>query len=379
MNPPQTFLKLLHLVDSLHAGGMENIVAQVCNGLEPGRFEPAVCCLTRGGPFEERLRPEIARANLGKPPGFQWRSVLALRRLLRKGDFDVVHTHHLGGLIYAALARGLARRPRIIHSEHIILHGWELERRRIWQRRLFYRLADRVFTLTRQQRDQLDALGLGHPGLFILPNGVDCNRFQPLPAARRAALRTRLGLAPDAVWFGKVARFATAKRHRLLIDAFERAAQSRPALRLLLVGDGGVEKEGVLARIAASHMRDRIHWAGLQNDPAPWYQAMDALVIASDSEGMPNAALEAMACGVPLVANTACGVEEVAAPETHGWIAPMPGAAELAAALAAAAEAGHAERERRGGAGRAHVEREFSLRIMLERYSRLYLGEEDAR
>ena len=351
---------------------MENIVTQVCNALDPQRFEPAVCCLTRSGPFQDRLRSGVACTSLDKPPGFKWQTVLALRRLLHSGQFDVVHTHHLGGLIYMALARGFARRPRIIHSEHIILHDWELHPRRIWQRRFFYRFAHRVFTLTQQQKTQLLALGLQHPRLFVLPNGVDCTRFKPLAASERPALRAQLGLEPEAIWFGKVARFATAKRHDLLISAFEMAAASCPALRLLLVGDGGVEKDAVLARLAASPLRERMHWAGLQNDPVPWYQMLDALVIASESEGMPNAALEAMACGLPLVANTACGVEEVALPDAHGWIRPLTGVDELAQALTEAATATPSNRTQRGAAAREHVENAFSKTLMLERYAGLY-------
>lgn len=351
---------------------MENIVVQVCNGLDQRHLDPTICCLTRSGPFQARLRPEIACFSLNKPPGFQWRSVLDLRRHLRDRNITVLHTHHLGGLIYAVLARGLSKWPRIIHSEHIILHDWELQPRRLWQRRFFYRFARRVFTLTRQQHDQLLALGLRHPRLFILPNGVDCDRFAPLPPSERAALRTRLGLDPNAIWFGKVARFAAAKRHAMLIDAFEQAAHSCPTLRLLLVGDGGVEKDAVLNRVASSPFRERIHWAGLQNDPVPWYQALDALVIASESEGMPNAALEAMACGIPLVANTACGVEEVARPHLHGWIQPLPGVPELAQALSEAALVSPAERAHRGAAARTHVQSTFSKSLMLERYAELY-------
>ena len=69
-------VKLLHLVDSLHAGGMENIVVQVCNGLDPARFEVAVGCLSRSGPFQARLRPGLTCVSLDKPPGFSWRAVM---------------------------------------------------------------------------------------------------------------------------------------------------------------------------------------------------------------------------------------------------------------------------------------------------------------
>lgn len=362
---------LLQIVDSLNAGGMENIVVEVCNRLDPARFKVTVCCLSGSGPFARRLRPEVRVVALEKPSGFSWQAVRALRNLLKTGAYDVVHTHHLGGLIYAALARGCARRPRIVHSEHIILHDWELERRRLWQRWLLYRAAQCVFTVSSQQMDQLRCLRLRHPHMFTLTNGVDGERFQPSPCSKQE-LRRRLGLPEDGLLLGKVARFATAKRHGALIEAFERATARRPDLRLLLLGDGGIEQENVLARIAASPAKNRIHWAGLQQDPAPWYQAMDVLVIASDQEGLPNAALEGMACGLPLLANAACGVREVAQDGEHGWIGDFSTVARLAAALDRVAGLSPDDLQKTGAAAAGHVHARFSMAGMLEKYDRLY-------
>ena len=366
-------VRLLQVVDSLNAGGMENIVVEVCNRLDPARFEITVCCLDRLGAFAERLRAGVRRVELRKAPGFRWKYVSALRGVLREGAFDVVHTHHLGGLIYAALARFGLGGPRVIHSEHIILHGEELGRRRLWQRRLLYRFAAScIFSVSGQQLDQLRVLGLTHRAMFTLPNGVDCGRFRPLEGERKPELRQRLGLYPDGFWLGNVARFATAKRHEALVEAFEQAIAKRPAMRLLLVGDGGSEKERVLARIAASPARERIHWAGFQQDPAPWYQAMDALVVASSFEGLPNAVLEGMACGLPVLANDACGVRELARDGHHGWVGDFSTVEKLSAGLARAAGESPDGLARMGAAAAEHVRSEFSMETMLGKYDHLY-------
>lgn len=370
-------IRLLQIVDSLHQGGMENIMVQVCNRLDPGRFEITVCCLSRTGPFAERLREGIKLVSLEKAPGFSLATVKALRSLIHQGNFDLIHTHHLGGLIYTGLARlkPAVARPRLIHSEHIILHGEELSWRRILQRKLLYRLASCVFTVSSQQLDQLQALGLTHRRQFTLRNGVDGARFHPLAREKRAEHRQKLGLDPDRFWIGKVARFAALKRHQPLIEGFERAARENPALGLLLLGDNGSEKERVLAQIAASPVRDRIVWAGLQQDPLPWYQAMDLLVIASESEGMPNAALESMACGVPVLANEVCGVREVAGDGSHSWIEDLGSADLIASSLARISALPAPVLAATGVAARLHAETELSLEAMMERYRRLYSGE----
>jgi glycosyltransferase involved in cell wall biosynthesis len=370
-------IRLLQIVDSLHQGGMENIMVQVCNHLDPERFEITVCCLSRTGPFAERLREGIELVSLEKPPGFSFGAVKALGNLIRKGNFDLIHTHHLGGLIYTALARPkpAASRPLIIHSEHIILHGDELSPRRIFQRKLLYRLASCVFTVSSQQLEQLHSLGLTHQCQFTLRNGVDGVRFHPLPRGERAAHRQQLGLDPDRFWIGKVARFAALKRHQPLIEGFEIAARENPEIGLLLLGDGGSEKDTVLARIDSSPVRDRIIWVGLQQDPVPWYQAMDLLAIASESEGMPNAALEAMACGVPVLANEVCGVREVAGDGSHSWIEDLGSSELIAATLSRISALPPAELTSAGESARRYSEIELSLDAMIERYRQLYSGE----
>lgn len=371
---PNRKVRLLQIVDSLHQGGMENIMVQVCNALDPRDFEITVCCLSRTGPFAERLRPDVRVVSLNKPAGFSPATARRVRGLLKEGSFDLVHTHHLGGLIYLALARPYPAmiRPRIIHSEHIILHGDELSRRRLMQRRLLYRLASCVFTVSAQQLEQLQSLGLTHRRQFTLRNGVDGRRFRPLPVGQRDGHRERLGLDPGRFWIGKVARFAALKRHHPLIEGFEIAARDDSRLGLLLLGDNGSEKESVLARIRASPFRDRIVWAGLQQDPVPWYQAMDLLVIASESEGMPNAALEAMSCGVPVLANEVCGVREVAGDGNHSWIEDLSTPERIGSSLSRIAALSPESILATGEAARTYAEDHLSLEAMMEHYRGLY-------
>lgn len=375
--PPRPKIRLLQIVDSLHQGGMENIMVQVCNRLDPSEFEVTVCCITRLGPFAERLASHIRLVSLEKGPGFSLGAVRALRSLIREGNFDLVHTHHLGGLIYTVLARlrPARSRPRIIHSEHIILHTDELSRKRLLQRKLLYRAPSCVFTVSSQQLQQLVDLGLTHPRQFTLRNGVDPERFRPGEPGEKAALRQRLGLDPERFWIGKVARFAALKRHAALIEGFELAAARNPALGLLLLGDAGSEKERVLAQIAASPSRDRIVWAGLQQDPVPWYQAMDLLAIASESEGMPNAVLEALACGIPVLANEVCGLREVAGDGRHAWIEDLGSADKIAEAFGRISALGPAALAAAGEAARDYAERQLSLEAMMEQYRQLYRGE----
>jgi glycosyltransferase involved in cell wall biosynthesis len=368
--PMSSPLRLLQIVDSLQPGGMENILVQLVSRLDPDRFSVEICCLTQTGPFEKRLPEHVKVSVLSKHPGFQWSTVAALRAVVQRGRFDVMHSHHLGGLIYSSLATLLPHRPRIVHSEHSLWDTEELSPKRRWQRKLLYRRASAVFTVSHQQINQMKSVGLGHRRLFTILNGVDSERFTS--CADKKKLRSQLGLEPEARWVGMVARFGALKRHYDLIEAFDIAAASSPDLRLLLVGDGGPEKERALARFGASAYKNRIYWAGFQQDPVPWYQAMDALVVSSANEGMPNAVLEGMACGLPLVANDVCGVSEIARDGEHGWISDLGTVDLLAQALGLVATRSSEQLETIGLEARSHVQRHFSLNAMVGAYDTLF-------
>lgn len=363
-------VRLLEVVDSLQPGGMENVLVQVLSRYDPGQIVSDVVCLSRGGPFEKRLPASTKVHVLGKEAGFKWKTVRSMRQLIQSGGYDVVHTHHLGGLIFFSLACGLRKRPVLIHSEHTIWTGEELTPKKRWQRRVLYPIASAVTTVSQQQVDQMQALGFRHRQMFPIINGVDSARFRP--AEDKQAVRRGLQLNPDARWLGMVARFGPWKRHMDLIQAFENMADDHPRVNLLLVGDGGPEKERVLARLEQSRHRTRIHWAGFQLDPVPCYQAMDVLVVSSSNEGMPNAVLEAMSCGLPVMANDVCGVREIAEDEKHGWIQDLSTVEKLENGLRQVAEVPQAELERRGRAAMLHVQDCFSMAATVDKYLNLF-------
>src|SRR5690606_28528313 len=113
------------------------------------------------------------------------------------------------------------------------------------------------------------------------------------------------------------------KGHRRMLEAFERLAADHKDLHLVFVGDNGPEKEPVREAVARSRWRERIHLAGFQQVVLPFYQSLDALIVPSENEGLSNAVLEAMACGLPVVASEACGNAEVIEDGRDGLVADL--------------------------------------------------------
>lgn len=359
-------MKVLHVVNSLEAGGMENGVCHLSQGLGARGWETHVACLEQRGAMADRLAGTVQV--LGKAGGFSLRAAWALARAIRRVQPNVIHTHNLGPLIYASLATLGGRTRPIVHGEHSQLAPWELAPRRLRQRRKLYRGCRAVHTVSAAQVRELEKLGLHPPQLAAIPNGVDAARFLPGDGAE---IRARLGLPANALVLGLVGRFGPYKRHLDLLAAFEEIAARRPLAHLLLVGAGGSEEAKVRERAQQSPARARIHLAGFQADPAPCYRAMDLLVVPSVNEGMSNAALEAMATGIPVLGHAGCGHEEIIAPEAEGIIADLASPARLGAEIEKLLAAPQRLVDM-GRAARLTVVRRFSLPAMLDAYDQLY-------
>lgn len=362
-------LKILHVLHSLNPGGMENGVVNLARRLPPAEFETHVCCLENSGPFAQRLSRSENVHVLHKPPGFSLRAVWKLNRLIRRLRPAIVHTHSLGALIYAGLATTFNRRQLILHGEHILLPPDECQPRRLRQRARFYRQCCQIHAVSDGVRNQLRQLGFPDHKILTLLNGVDTDRFQP---GDRTAAREKIGGLPaSALVLGIVGRFAPQKGHARLLEVFAELAATRPQLHLLVIGGGGSEEARVRTQALASPAAKQIHFTGFQNDLPPYYQSLDLLVAPSTLEGLSNAVLEAMACGVPVLAHPACGNPEIITAGHDGFLAELDTPAKLHEHLArvlARADALPAL----GLAARDKIVRQFSLDRMTEQYLQLY-------
>jgi glycosyltransferase involved in cell wall biosynthesis len=361
-------MKILHIVHSLAPGGMENGIVNLACALEPRGIEMHVACLERRGPFADRL-PSASRVfALDKGPGFSPGTVWRLSRLLGQVQPEVVHSHNLGGLIYGGLATLGGRRWNLIQGEHSQLTEAERHPKRLRMRRWLYHGCRAIHTVADAMREELVACGFPAEKITAIANGVDTMHFAP---GDRAAARAALGLPADAVCIGIVGRFGPFKRHLELIEAFEMLGTTFPTAHLLVAGGGGSEETAVRARVESSAMRARIHLLGFQNDPRRCYHALDLLAVPSANEGLSNAVLEAMACGVPALGRSGCGHEQVIESGVDGWITPLDTPVTIAARLgeilmnpASVVASGLKAREK--------VRSHFSLASMANAYESLY-------
>ncbi|HKW36590.1 MAG TPA: glycosyltransferase family 4 protein [Burkholderiales bacterium] len=198
--------------------------------------------------------------------------------------------------------------------------------------------------------------------LHVIYNGIDLEAFHPrLREAHRASLRQRLGIPREARAFLHVGAGFERKGVFRLIEAL--ALSGAGDAHLMIVGSDKTRARAERLA-AASGVASRVHFAGTQADVRPWYGAADAFVLATLYDPFPNAALEAMACGLPVVTTRQCGTAEIIDEGKSGFVVDALAIPELARRLAsldaaAAQEMGRRARERALGFGVEKMAGEF--------------------
>jgi glycosyltransferase involved in cell wall biosynthesis len=300
------------------------------------------------------------------------RSYRALKAALADIRPDVVHTHgSKGGFLGRLAARAVGVRA-VVHTPHIFAFQWN----RGWRRSLFLALerfaarrCDRIVCLSEAQRRITAEAGvLPSERLTVIPNGIDANEYPGLRA--RGEIRSEFGLPPDAPVVGMVGRLMPQKGCGNFIRAAALVARELPAARFVLVGGGPLE--GELRREAdALGLSGRLVFAGHREDAAGLYPAFDLFVLSSLWEGMPYVVLEAMASRLAVVATRIPGMEDVVVEGETGSLVPLDSTGEIARAISSLL-ADREKRSRMGEAGRARVEREFTLPRFIAEHERLY-------
>jgi teichuronic acid biosynthesis glycosyltransferase TuaC len=262
----------------------------------------------------------------------------ALQRLIDQGfDFDLIDAHYYypDGVAAAWLARHF-RRPLVITARGTDLN---LIPEHALPRRMIHWAARRADASVGVCAALMGVLrswpGIDPQRLHVMRNGVDLQRFAPLPpAGMRAALATR-GII-GAPLLLSVGHLIERKGHHIAIEALAQLRRVHPKATLVILGEGG-ERARLQALAAQLGLAEAVHLPGAvpNAELARWYSAADALLLASSREGWANVLLEAMACGTPVVATDIWGTPEVVAGPAAGRLVAQRSGSAFAAATAA--------------------------------------------
>lgn len=355
-------LNIAHVVFAFGYGGLERRILRLIDGLAAERVNFHVISLRDSdGAFLE-TGPRVTHEVLGAQPGIDVRAIAALRRYLREHHIHIVHSHNWVSMLEGILCARLARVPVAVHGEHGASRFLpeQLRWRRTVVQRLLARAADRIVPVNDPIAGRVrEVWGLGDNAISVIQNGVDITKFIPADAPRG-----------EDIVIGSISRLEPIKNFPCLVRAVAllNRESGTPRYRLVIVGAGS-ELERLNALVRELGAEDFIEFPGATDTPEEWYGKFDIYVNCSFSEGMSNTVLEAMACGLPVVASDVAGHRTWLDEGQNAVFFPSDDPAALAAALASLDAPA---RRRIGSANRTKVVDDYSQATFIAAYRRLY-------
>ena len=367
--------RILHVLPDLSRGGGQVVVLELVARCDRTRFDPFVCAL--GGPSELADAFGSAGGTVVSLHGGGVSQLAALVRTIGRLDIDLVHVHSDSDRKIGQLAALLKRVPVIGHLHSPWAHlepmyepgdPWFVR----WSSRAKARLRSEV-----ERRAVAHYIAVGgevarfHSGRLTAPitvvnNGIDTERFVPGLPADQLAARSSLGIPADVPVVAFVGRLAPGKGQDTLLEVMQGLSQAH----LLLIGDG--DQFGSLAdRAVQLGVSDRVLFAGNRTDVERLLITADAFAMASVSEGLPLSVLEAMACGLPVVAYDLPGLKDVITDGEDGRLVPFGDRSALEVALGELLDNGSERREMAAAARKTATSR-FDSRLMATEVEAVY-------
>ena len=375
-------IRVLHVITRMILGGAQENTLLSCSLIDRSGFPSEILCGPETG-AEGSLHDDcrLSSVTLHLEPALRrsvhpWHDFIALLRLthfIRRGRYDVVHTHSSKAGVLGRVAARLAGAPVVVHT----VHGWPFSQeespvhRTVWVNleRFCARLADAIVVVGSADQEKGLELGIGRPDQYhLIRSGIDVEYYRGA-GIDRGQVRSRLGLPRDAFVVGSVGRLSRQKAPLDLLGAFEPVARARPDAHMVIVGDGP-DRPAVEAAVRNSRLDGRIHLAGLRRDVPALMCAFDVFALASHWEGLPRVLPQAMAAGLPIVASRANGVPDAVVNGENGWLVDVGDVAGLSRRLLELSQDPSRAR-RMGERGRERAE-EFSARRMVDQLTVLY-------
>jgi glycosyltransferase involved in cell wall biosynthesis len=359
----------MFVITCMPVGGAETLLVELIRRLDRARFSPELCCLKYFGPLGEVLARETPAFAGLLAHKYDFAVLGRLVRLMRGRRIDAVVTVGTGGdkMFWGRLAGWLAGVPVICSA----LHSTGLPDHVELPNRLLAPITD-AFIAVAPSHGRYLAEHEGCPArkVRVIPNGVDTERFRPLPPD--PVLRRELGVADGAPLVGIVAALRPEKNHALFLQAAQLVRQEIPSAHFLIIGDGP-ERQPLEELVRHLGLSDAVRLLGTRHDVPALLSLLDVFALTSHMEANPVSVLEALACEKPVVATAVGSVPETVLEGRTGCLAE-PGNPQGIAERVVALLRDPRRAASLGRAGRRHVVAHWSLDRMVGGYEKLIEG-----
>ncbi|MCG8478193.1 MAG: glycosyltransferase family 4 protein, partial [Spirochaetales bacterium] len=312
------------------------------------------------------------------------RALASLRRLMRDGNYRIVHTHGAKAGILARMAAHRERVPIIING----IHGHTFSPQMHPIARAIYRAVERrvarytthFVPVGDDLRKQYLAAGVGDDGRYtVIHSGMELSRYTAaatIEEEERRSIRAEFGIPEDAVVFANISRMEPRKGHRFFLeaargvvdDAVAQPGKNEP--RFVIVGDGP-EETNLRAQAESLGIGEKIIFTGYRGDVERMFAMCDVVVLTSLWEGLPRVLVQAAAAAKPVVTFACDGASEVVEDDVNGWVVPMRDVDAVRRRLSRLIEDAGLRR-RMGEAGRRKVNDTWTVETMVRDIESLY-------
>lgn len=320
--------KILILISNLEFGGAQRQVIELVNNMDISKCEIHVCSLSNYVPLASQLNPQINLHIINKKAKFDFSVVFKLVLLIKKYQFNIIHSYLFDAEIAARLAGRLSFSGiKIIGSERNANYTLKTIQKRAYK--LTKGMVDKVIANSQSGADyNSQQTGVPSNKYDVVYNGVDTHRFKPLDAQSQ---KSQLGIDKNTKVIGMFASFKQQKNHPLLIRSLEKVKQEYSNFVVLLVGDmlhaglhgSDIYCDAVKKSIQNTGLKDNVIYLGNRNDVEELYPVCDFTVLPSLYEGTPNVILESMSCGVPVIATNVSDNAKIVSNGKNGFIVDL--------------------------------------------------------
>jgi glycosyltransferase involved in cell wall biosynthesis len=323
--------RVLHLIETGGPGGAESVFATLVAKMHE-RDEYSAGVVPYDGWLAQTLRASGHEPLIVAGKGaFDASYLRRVATLARQHRIDVICAHLFGAAVYGALLAKWLRIPlvSVLHGVSDFGSNQRFATLKTW---LVRSSAAVVFVSDSLRATLSPKLRLAEAATTVIHNGVDVDRLTP---RRNDELRRRLALAEDSIIIGSVGNIRPAKGYDVLLDAARSLCADDPRVHFVIAGQPQEPLQSALeSQRAAYGLEKRVHFAGMQQDVGGFLNGCDIYLLSSTSEGFSIACVEAMACGLPIVATRCGGPEEILAHEVTGLLVANGQPAEIVSGLA---------------------------------------------
>ena len=356
----------MFVITSMPVGGAETLLVNLLRRMDCAQISPEVVCLKEPGPLGEEIRDEFPVHSNLLTSKWDVRVLMRLSWLFHRRQADAVITVGAGDkMFWGRLAAFVAGVPVISAALHST--GWpdgvgRLNRCLNGITDSFVAVADSHGAFLREFEH------FPAEKIRVIRNGIDCERFVP-DAKQRAEVRRDLGVDLTTPLIGIVAALRPEKNHTMLLHAAAQLRLSFPDAHWVLIGDGP-ERQSIECLAAELGIASQLHLLGTRHDTPRLLASLDVFTLCSLNEASPVSILEALACGVPVVATDVGSISESIVEGVTGKLVPSEDITAMVGAIASLLQ--DPERCRQmGHAGRQLVESQGSLQAMVDGYQKM--------